>query len=672
MIEYYNDKLCISSNELVKRGLVSYDNYKKMSIRGKFNVVRKARGLGNYALVAVDSLPEEMREAVNSWYPNILITRLVHWVRENYVYDRAAYAYYSDAEQCGVKLSEKHILEYTNNASVLQCALSLFNNAKAQHQVMGERYDWEMMSEALDILQQEYKHSLPSSVIRFRKKVNEFRKKGYRCLISGKFGNQSTRKVDYQTEQLILGLAIQGNQPFAKQVYDMYVSFVCGEIEAFNPETGEMFDPANFTTKDGEPKTLSEATINFYLNKPKNKLLVEHKLKSWTSFMHENAPHVHRHNAEFSLSKVSFDDRDLPRKLKDTKLRPKAYYAYDVATGCVIGYAYNRYKNTDLVVECFRQMFRLLDKHGWGTPAQVEVENHLMSQWEDNLLKANVVFPFVRFCAPQNSQEKYAEPMNGAKKKLIEHRHHLGIGRFYGKGKWRTESKKISDESNDLYEDQQYYSWEQLIEEDKADVIAWNNTLHPNQKKYKGMTRWEVFVANINPTLRPYDKAVLAKHIGEHVTTSIRRNSYCRVDHKDWWLSDIKVLERLAPNNMKVEAYWMPDDEGNYNEVFIYQDGMLVDKLEDLGTFNTADAEQTADDKAIFQAQQRKIASFRKYLKDNAIEHVGIIEEKENYEEATAEELTADVVIEQEDTEESDQSTIFSLESYAQRGFNDC
>lgn len=133
MIEYYNDKLCIPSCELVQRGLISYDNYKKMAIRNKLNVVRNARGLGRYALVAVNSLPQEMKEVVREWYPNIEVTRLVQWIKENYVYDRNAYAFYSDESQCGVKLSEKHIAEYTNNASVIQCAISLYNNAKAQH-----------------------------------------------------------------------------------------------------------------------------------------------------------------------------------------------------------------------------------------------------------------------------------------------------------------------------------------------------------------------------------------------------------------------------------------------------------------------------------------------------------------------------------------------------------
>lgn len=131
----------------------------------------------------------------------------------------------------------------------------------------------------------------------------------------------------------------------------------------------------------------------------------------------------------------------------------------------------------------FRSMFRLIERNGWGIPAQVEVENHLMSQWKEGFLKAGVVFPFVRFCAPLNSQEKRAEHFNGAKKKSVEHRNHLGIGRFYARNeKYRTESKKISDELNDTYEDQEYYTWEQLITEDMMDVREFNNSPHPNQK----------------------------------------------------------------------------------------------------------------------------------------------------------------------------------------------
>ena len=94
--------------------------------------------------------------------------------------------------------------------------------------------------------------------------------------------------------------------------------------------------------------------------------------------------------------------------------------------------------------------------------------------------------------------------------------------------------------------------------------------------------------------------------------------------YKDWWLSKTEVMERLDPNNYKVDAYYLTDEDGKATDVYIFQNDRLIDKLEDVGTFNTADAEQTDEDKEIFVKQQKKIAAFNAYVKKNAIAAVGI------------------------------------------------
>lgn len=610
--------------ELADNGVMTMAYCNKLATRKKIDIARRG-DRGGCALVVVDSFPPRYKEDIYTRFPDSDSVRLAGWFRSNYEIDQSAVVFFHDPEKTGLDLKPEKIREYVTNASVLNTCIRLYENARIYQRIAGDKYDWGKMAAAVDSLRTQFGHTLPGSMLRFRKKVAEYKRDGYGCLISGKFGNQSARKVDYRTERLILGIAVLPNKPFNTNVAEMYNQFVCGELDVYDPETGELFNPDDFTDKDGEPRVLSETTINNYLNKPKNRVLIEHKLSSWTTFMHEQMPHVHRHAPEFSFSKISFDDRDLPRKLKDTKARPKAYYAYDVASQCVVGFAYNRNKNVDLVVDMFRSMFRLIDRKGWGCPAQVEVENHLMSQWKDSFLKAGVMFPFVRFCAPQNSQEKYAEPMNGAKKKAVEHRNHLGIGRFYAKDRhYRTEGRKVFDELNDTYEDRQYYSWDELVADDMRDVMEFNNSLHPNQKKYPGMTRWQVLEANMNPNLEPINKAVLARFIGDHVETSVRRNSYCRVGYTDWWLSGTEVLERLAPNNWKVDAYYLTDDDGNITDVYIYQNGMLVDKLQNVGTFNTADCEQTDADRTVFVEQQKKISGFNAYVKNNAISGVGV------------------------------------------------
>ena len=626
-MEFFDNKLCISFRELVDGGIMTVPNYKYMASSGRIKVARRGGGAkGNGALIVIDSLPTSYKEKVEEKYPGGNAVLLRGWIISNYELDQAAVAFFMDwaARQSSDKASDELARKYAINASVLNTCIKLYNRSRDYRKLMGEKYDWSMMATTIETLREEFGHDLPASTLRFRKKVNEYKQYGYECLISGKFGNQIARKVDHKTERLICSIAVLPNKPFNSNVHEMYMSFVCGELDVYDLSTGEIYNPDDFTDKNGDPKELSESTIRNVLNKPSNKLLVEHALSSYTTFMHEQMPHVHRHNGEFSLSQITMDDVDLTRKLKDTKQRVHAYYAYDVVSQCVVGASYGRKKDQMLVVDCFRDMFRLIERNGWGIPAGIEVENHLMSEYKEGFLQTGVAFNFVHFCAPQNSQEKYAEPLNGAKKRSVIHKNHAGIGRFYGKGKWRTEYKKVSDEFNDTYEDREYFSFEQLVADDRRDSAEWNNTLHPNQKKYPGMTRWQVLMANINPTLHKYDKLTLSRFIGERVETSIRRNSTVRVAYEDWWLSDTSVLERLQPNDYKVTAYYLPDEEGKPTDVYIFQGDRYIDKVEKVETYNRVLAEQTEEDVVNYIEQQKKISSFGKYVRDNAIGQVGV------------------------------------------------
>lgn len=626
-MEYHDGRKCISMRDLIGAGIMSESNYKALAARGRIEVARDGRGAGRYALIVVDSLPTRFQDRVREAFPDGgRKEHLAGWVRSNYETDQAAAAFFFSKEQCGIELPPEKAQEYVVNASVLNCCIRLYERAAQASRNNGEKYDWTEMAAAIESLREQFGHTLPTSVLRFRRKVNDYRNLGYGCLISGKFGNQCARRMSHKEERICLSIACLPHKPWNRNVREMYEMFVCGELEVYDLETGEVMNPDDVTKVNGEPWIPSEATITNYLNKPKNQALIARATKSFTAFMHEDMPHMHRHRPEYSLSKVSFDDRDLPRKLKDTRLRPKAYYAYDVTSDCCIGFAYNRSKNVDLVVDMFRNMFRLLDRHGWGCPAEVEVENHLMSQWRDSFLRAGVMFPFVRFCAPMNSQEKHAEHRNRAKKVSIEHKNHVGVGRFFARTRqYRTESVKVFDEFNNTYVDKEYYTWDELIADDMRDIIEYNNAPHPNQKKYRGMSRWDVLVANINPDLRPLDKAALAKFIGERVSTSVRRNSYCRVCGEDWWLSKTEALELLAPNDYKVEARYLTDEKGEITDMYIFQNEMLICRLDRVGTYNTARAEQTDADRAIFQEQQHRLGQFKSYMEKNAIPKVGVM-----------------------------------------------
>lgn len=625
-MEFFDNKLCISFRELVDGGIMTVPNYKYMASSGRIKVARRGGGAkGNGALIVIDSLPTSYKEKVEEKYPGGNAVLLRGWIISNYELDQAAVAFFMDwaARQSSDKASDELARKYAINASVLNTCIKLYNRSRDYRKLMGEKYDWSMMATTIETLREEFGHDLPASTLRFRKKVNEYKQYGYECLISGKFGNQCARKVDYKTERLVLSITVLPNQPYGSDVHEMYISFVCGELEVWDLETGEIFNHNDFTDKNGDPKELSESTIRNILNKPANQVLIEKKRRGWSEFYHEQMPHMHRHSGEFSLSQITMDDVDLPRRMKGGEY-VHAYYAYDVVSQCRVGLAYGRDKDEALVVACFRDMFRLIERNGWGMPAGIEVEQHLMSKYKEGFLKAGEVFKFVRFCAPLNSQDKYAEPLNGAFKTTIAHKNHEGVGRWYGKGARRVDQKKISDSGNHTYEDRKYYTFEELVADDRRDCAEWNNTLHHNQKKYPGMTRWDVLVARINPTLRPLDKLTLSRYIGERVETSVRRNSTVRVAYADWWLSGPEVLEKLEPNNRKVTAFYLPDEEGKPTDVFLYQNDRYIDKVRPVVTYSRVMAEQTEEDKAAYTEQAKIMSHFDKWVRDNAIGQVGV------------------------------------------------
>jgi hypothetical protein len=626
-MEYYDGRICIRPTELEAAGIMTQEYCRQLASRKKVEMARSGRGKGNYALVVVDSLPTQHLEEVKEKFGSGDEILAAGWFRENYERDQAAVTWFNDRNKCPIEFKDEKkrrqwVEECVVNASVLNCCIRLHNRASDFQRVLGNTYQWEKMAKAVESLREQFGHTLPTSMFRFRKKVAEYRREGYASLISGKFGNQTARRMTHREERVILGIACLENQPYNTTVREMYIMFLTGELDVYDIDTGELYDPETFAKKGEEPWIPSDATIANYLNKPKNKILIKNRHLSRTTFMHEEMPHMHRHNGQFSLSQITMDDVDLPRRMKGNE-RVHAYYVYDVVSQCRIGAAYARKKDEALVVECFRDMFRLIERNGWGMPAGIEVEQHLMSQYKDGFLRAGVAFPFVHFCAPQNSQEKYAEPLNGAFKRSIAHKNHAGIGRFYGKGKNRVESKKISDENNDTWEDKRYYTFEELVADDRADNMEWNNTLHPNQKKYKGMTRWDVLVANVNPTLQPLDKLTLSRYIGERVPTSVRRNSTVRVRHEDWWLSAPEVLEKLDPNNYKVTAYFLPDEKGEPTDVYIFQDDRYIDKVERVHNYNRVMAEQTEEDVVNYIEQRKKVARTAAYVARNAAPRVG-------------------------------------------------
>lgn len=618
----------LSEEELAP--IMSMPNYKKLAAKEKINVVRSGRGLGGYVLVEIATMPLRFQERIKLKYGDMKEDVIRNWLGSHYHIDAKAREFYTRFRfDNGDTLPPEHIQEYTVNASVIEAVMRAMEDATFMRKAMkAGPVNWGELAGAISYYQAEFGHTLPVSSNRFKKRVNDFKANGYESLISRKFMNQNRRKVTYDIERLLLSIDAQPEQPFNTTVWEQYNLFVQGELELYDPETGEVLNPADFTDKDGNPLVLSPATVANYLNNPKNKALRGKLHMSQWDFNNAYRPYHLRSIGEYSLSKVSLDDRDLPRPMKDGN-RVKAYYAYDVVSGAVVGYAYNRYKTTELFLDCMRNMFQTLDRNGMYIPAELEVEHHLVSDFADGLMQAGTVFPLIRWCNPGNSREKRAEHKNREKKYGVEKRTQVGIGRWYAKLEAnRPKEEKVYDEKNNTYK-VKTYSYEELVADDIRAIETFNAQPHPNQKRYPGMSRWDVLCAHQNPNLAPWDKAVLYRFIGQHTETTIRQNTYCTVMYNQYGLPSPEIIEKLEPRNYKVDAYYLPDADGTINEVYIYQNGRYIATCKPVARYNENTAEQTEYDKAAYTEQSKYVAQFDKMMKDGKIKRVGILAKEE-------------------------------------------
>lgn len=146
-MEYYNDILCISADDLTRNdakqgepsdAIMSRSNYDKLVYCKEINVVRPGKGKGNYALVEVDSLPERFLSKVKQKYPNEgrnLILR--KWFGEHYYPDEQARTWFSTFRfENGKPINPEKISLYIVNASVLNSVIDLFNDKRTMRRSM--------------------------------------------------------------------------------------------------------------------------------------------------------------------------------------------------------------------------------------------------------------------------------------------------------------------------------------------------------------------------------------------------------------------------------------------------------------------------------------------------------------------------------------------------------
>ena len=632
MLQHYGKATVIELSDLIEdrrtsedqseclAPVVSYANYKKLLIRGHINVVRQGKGKGNTALIDYNSLPVALRDKVDRRLGTdaVHVATIKKWFSEHYRRDRGAMEYYPKRlRELNLSLSLERIAqlaeEYTANASVLMAVKSLQADIRLLKRVMGgsKVVRWEQLASAISYYKQEVGHTLPQSAPRFRKALREFDEHGYESLISKKFGNQQTRKVDRDTLYLLLALDNDDTRPYNSTVAERYNNFVEGLLTVYNPETGELYDPSKY-------KSLSETTVANYLSTPEAKALRGKVHDDYQTWRGKNQPFVLRKRPTMSLSKISLDDRDLKLKVNWREqgiseiVSLKIYIAYDLASQAIIGYSFSGKKRHDIFIGCLRSTFRTLLANNLPCPYEAEVEQHLVSDFKDSIMRPGALFPEPYFLAPGNSQAKGAEHMNRLFKYQTEKEYIPNTGRHYARlDANQTNEEKSFDEHNDRFK-AKVWAYEDAVAFYEGLIYEYNHSPHSNTAYWGGRTRWEVLMESVNPQLAAIDTHKLATLIGEHRSTSVRRG-HITANYRSFALSP-EGVGKLKSRDGKVDAYWWEQVEGEMSEVHIYEGGRYIETAEEICRVNEAKAEQTDEDRHLLHQQLQRVKAYDAHI----------------------------------------------------------
>lgn len=628
-MEYYNNVFCISKPDLTEGDPLSTDTRKRPIINDSAlhiyihrNVhvrMRKGGGPGCPVLINYDLLRSDLKQKVVEKYGDVKQYAKRNLLAEMIEPDYKASSYFSEFlfdDGSGIKTERQ--VEYNSNATILNAIGKFITNTISKHKALGNRTTriWENVSEAVNTLDHaKYPHTLPSNPLRLKEKFKNYQNHGYFHLIHKGNKNDNAKKLTANVEKLIISIYCMENLPFSSWVHDNYLKFISGTLTIIDKETGSIYDREDFfDEKHGSYITISRGTVWNVINNPANAIIIDRLRNNRIDHVTKNTPYSHRKSPKHSLGKISMDDRTLSRKTTDGKWL-NAYLAFDVCSDAILSCVYSTESpDLNMVWECFREMYRNINKHNLMWPGEVEVENHLMKDIEDELQR---MFSYVTFCAPGLSRSKRAEHKIRSKKYGDEKMYQTGIGRWSGKGAYKTKSENKDEDYK-----QPRLPVEQLIDEDRLSIERFNHDLHPNQKLYPGKTRWQVLTENIHPDLGRPMKYKLCRYLGMMTKTSIRNNDIAQVQYEDYQLDNQAAIERLRPSIYEIQAYYVPELNGNIPEVFFYQGDVFIGKATKIERYQEAKIERTEDDERIRTDQAKRQSHFFKVERDGITEKV--------------------------------------------------
>lgn len=212
-MEYYKKTLCVTYQELtcgddpvITRGALD-----KQLQRGTIERSHRGGGEGSRAQIIYSSLPDKYQKRFVAKYGDPEQKLIREMIMSKVKKDENAelffeeYRYDKNGEL--VPLPERIQAEYVWNASVLNALISELDTLRPKRNMLGgSRNVWETLLARVEEWRGEYAHTLPGSEGRLKSLVNQYRPQNYAVLVSGKYGNSNTLKIEEEAGRYLVAL----------------------------------------------------------------------------------------------------------------------------------------------------------------------------------------------------------------------------------------------------------------------------------------------------------------------------------------------------------------------------------------------------------------------------------------------------------------------------------
>ncbi|MFW2137138.1 hypothetical protein ACK2M7_12805 [Chryseobacterium sp. TY4] len=206
--EFYQNTLTIPASLLYEdEEIMTQTNYKLLCHRGAIRRAREGKGLGNYALVEFDTIPERFRVKIIAKLGYPPKKQVQHQILKyrNTDYEAVDFfaTYMIDEHRT---LSPEHQEQYVADAEMLQALDAYIKEMKMFRKSRGGSITkvWADAAKALAEVKEQTGHKLPGTDRRLRDKLEAFQKDGYKSLISEKFLGKNAAKVKDKQQEAVL------------------------------------------------------------------------------------------------------------------------------------------------------------------------------------------------------------------------------------------------------------------------------------------------------------------------------------------------------------------------------------------------------------------------------------------------------------------------------------